>query len=380
MPRNNLNFGPYPTTPDVATQNVKLGTLTELAKDAFVLELRHFFDNQIKGLYRKDQVPLIEKYAIAVSSVTPGDTFETSVQLFRMYPDLTEKLPYIAVLGSTGNTLKMGLSTRFVDSIQVPGLLTATNPEPYNINTYDYLNPTGFNNPNYPPPDFLQIQTYPTGFSLPPVTTQAYLQPLFFANPAQARACEVASALNSQISPTGPSGFVAGTDGGNPARLVLKPTVFRTPNSIQIVGQSANAAVQFGLSTGVTAATTIANRYMNSGTIQIAFLVGAQSDNIRTELTDLLDMFLNLEQDDKKYQFIGRSVANSSISDETWQVIIQDANMVFAGETEIPRPDDPNKKVWANRINVPVHVIQYFDRVGTTLSFANLVDPPGIAR
>jgi hypothetical protein len=381
MPVNDMSFGPYATTPDNPLQNVKLGTLTELAKDAFVLELRHFFDNQITNLYRKDQVPLIQKYAIPTSGPQgTNDPFETSIQLFRQYPDLTQKLPFIAVLGSTGQTLKMGLSTRFVDQIQVPGILTATKSEPYTINTYNYLNPTNFNNPTIPPADYLEIATYPSGFSLGQTINKVYFQPQFFVNPAQAKASEVATAMGFQIAPYGPAGFKAGTDGGSPAKLTLCPTIFKTPNSIQVVGGSTNALAQFGFQTNAQVANSIGRRYMNAGTITISLQVGAQGDNIRTEVTDLLDMFLNLEQDDKNYEFIGRTLTNSGIPDETWQVIIQDANMAFAGETEIPRPDDPNKKIFLNRINVPVHVIQYFDRIGTPLSFANLIDPPGIAR
>jgi hypothetical protein len=105
-----------PTIPDDLDQPPRFGAITELVKDAFLLELRHFFDTAYTQV-RLGELPRIDKYSVAVDILT--DPLETAVNLIRSFPDITQDLPLIAVLATTGRNMKLGISDH-ITSLVVP--------------------------------------------------------------------------------------------------------------------------------------------------------------------------------------------------------------------------------------------------------------------
>ena len=95
----------------------------------------------------------------------------------------------------------------------------------------------------------------------------------------------------------------------------------------------------------------------------VSLQVVTESDNVRTELSDLLFDFFTFIMADRQFQFYGRSTFDQDILDETYQIIIKDTDVVLAGEQEIPRPNDQKNKVYINAIQVPVTAIMYTDRI-----------------
>lgn len=345
------------TVPDDLNQAPKFGTITELTKDAFILELRHFLNTKYTNL-RLGELPRIDKYSVAVD--VNQDPLETAVALIRTYPDIEEDLPLLAVLATTGQNKKLSISDNFtsltINSAKVVG--TVANG-PFNLSDGMTIQFTT-------QPD--GVQTYQNGTSAIVSSTMVF-RSFMFTDITHATLDEVIYAINFQAlyvtayatSPDSQSRqFLAIRAGG------LQGTSF--PNQITITGGTALAAL--GLTIGQTdknfgAGKQAFERHHMAADLVVAIEVVAESENIRTELSDLLYDFVTFVMADRKYQFYGRSVFDSSILDETYQIIIKDNEIAFTGETEIARTNDPKDKIYVNRVMVPVTTIMYTDRIIT---------------
>ena len=356
-------------------QGPKFGALTELCKDTFVTELTSYFNTKYKGL-RNDpstglsELPRISKYAVAVDINV--DPLETAVNLVRSFPDITESLPTVAVLATSGRNLKLGLGNRFVSTVIpsasiVSGSVAGYRGSGSSIALYDGAT--------------LVVQTYPGGPNYPAVTSNIVFRSWMFADITAATIDEILTAINSQALylhaskvpiPNAnpiiiPSYYVSLSAGG--------PNGVSFPNSIKVITDPGGA---FFFTTGVEyknfgVGAPAYQRHYAGAELTVSIEVLAESENVRTELSDLLYDFLTYVMADRKFQFYGRSMFDPSILDEHYQIIFDDSNINLAGETEIPRPGDPKDKIYINRITIPVQVIQYSDRLMTNKSGGALV-------
>lgn len=338
-----------PTSPDNLDQPPRFGAITELTKDAFVLELRHFLNTSYAGM-RIGELPRVDKYAVAMD--TSVDPLETAVSLIRSYPDITEDLPLIAVLATTGKNLKLGLSDKYVSMTVPSAKVVGTALGPYTLT--DGMD--------------IELTTQPDGVDTNIVTSRYVFKSFMFTSIGAATLDEVVYAINFQslytTAYTAKSGVnnVLGIRAGGQSGTHF-------PNKITITGGTALAAL--GLTIGQTdqnygTGKQAYERHHMAADLTVSFEVVAESENVRTEISDLLYDFISYIMADRKYQLYGRTVFDDTILDETYQIILKDSEIMFSGEQEVPRLNDPRDKLYINRISIPVTTIQYSDRVITS--------------
>lgn len=343
--KDRTDLGPIPTVPDNLDQGPRFGGITETVKDAFVLELRHFFNVNNTRL-RTGELLRVDKYAVSLDVAT--DPLETAVNLIRSYPDITEDMPLIAVLAATGQNLKLAIADNYVH-MAIPVARVVGGPGPFVLS--DGMTVT--------------ISTTPTGHSTE-ITQSTFKFPAFmFANIASATLDEVISAINFQALYV----LAEKVTIGGVQRLGLRaggPNGKQFPNCVTIL--SGPAAIPLGFTVNQTnknygAGRQAYNRHCISANLTIGLEVVTESENVRTELSDLLFDFFSFVMADRQYQFFGRSVFGDDTVDESYQIIIKDGDISLSGEQEVPRPGDPKDKIYVNRINIPVTAIQYTDRI-----------------
>jgi hypothetical protein len=357
--KDNPNLGPIATVPDNTDQPPRFGGITELVKDAFVLELRHYFNTSYSQV-RPGELPRISKYAVAVD--VSVDPLETAVNLIRSYPDVAEDMPIIAVLAATGNNLKLNISDKFV-GVVIPPARVLGGQGPFNL-----TNGT------------LTVQTIPDGNPSKPVTSTFKFPPTMFVDITNVTLDEIIKVINFQALYV-TAGKVT-TNGVTTLALSAGGPKGRSyPNSITVLGGSAVTALGFTTNQAnqnYGPGKQISTRHMLAADFTVALEVVAESENVRTELSDLLFDFLTFVMSDRQFQFFGRSIFDAGVADETYQIIIKDKDVSIVGEQEMPRPGDPRDKIYVNRINVPVSAIQYTDRVMTTSTGQIIVPPASI--
>lgn len=347
MPVNDRSdLGAIPTVPSNLDQPPKFGGITELVKDAFVIELTNFFNTGYKNL-RNGELPRIDKYQVALD--VDVDPLATAVNLIRSYPDIMEDMPLLAVLAATGNNLKMDIANRYVETIVPYAEVYSTSAGPYELEH----NCT------------LEVETHPSGRPQQVVKSIFRFPASMFADMSSVALNEVVKAINFQslyctayVAKNGSGESCLGIQAGG-----TKGRQF--PNKITIVGGTAVEALGFTVgqsSQNYGPGARAYTRHSISANMTVGIEVVAESENIRTELSDLLFDFLTFVMADRKFQFYGRSTFDSSIKDERYQIIIKDGEVSISGEQELPRPSDPKDKIYVNRINVPVTAIQYTDR------------------
>lgn len=338
-----LDIGQQPTIPDNLSQAPVFGAITETTKDAFVLELRQYLETKYTKL-RAGELPRIDKYSVA--GKTSVDPLETAVSLIRSYPDLTEDMPIIAITSTSGRNVKLDISNKHTSMIVYPAAVTGTVDGPFALSDGQDLTFT----------------TTPEGSAA--VTSRMVFKSYMFVNIAAATVPEMLAAIDLQALYV--TGFSSASSTG--PRLGLRAggkMGISYPNTITITGGTAAAAL------GFTVAQTDKNwgagkyyyeRKHTAAELTVNIEVLAESENIRTEITDLVYDFIVYVMEDRKFQFYGRSVFDPTVINETYQIIIKDNEMAFAGESDMPRPNDPKDKIYLNRLSVPVIAILYSDR------------------
>lgn len=341
--------GPIPTTPDDTSDPPRFGQPIETTKDAFIIELRKFFNRANITSSRLEEIPTIRKYDVSI--VAGENSLETAVKLIQKFPNIKEDLPLIAVLGANGRNLPMGIGGQYVATVSRPSFILGANTEPFALADGQTLiyKTTSVNNDQY--------------------TSTIIFRSSRFQDITQATANEIISEIDFQAlyaKSANSSGKVLLQYGGPGNR----PNIL---GDIEIVGGTAAIALGFTIGQNAKYKDSIPyRRYHQATYIDIAIEVVSEDSNIRTELTDLLWSFFTLYMDGRDYTFLGRSIFDYSIPNETYQVIIK-PDPAMSGEQEVPRPGDEVDKIYVNRINVPVTTIQYIDRAvfipGTTTPF-----------
>lgn len=339
------------TIPDDLNQPSKFGAITELVKDTFTLELRHFF-NTAYTQARIGELPRIDKYSVAGDVLT--DPLETAINLVRSYPDITEDLPLVAILATTGKAQKLSISDHLTSLVVPTAKVVSSVNGPYVLT--DGMT--------------IILESQPDGVVSSLRESTFRLPAFMFASIGAATLDEVIAAINFQALYVKAVKEKVGTD----IRLAIQgggPNGTQFPNKITITGGTALAALGF----------TVAQTDQNYGTgkkayyrhhivsdLTVGIEVVTESENVRTDITDLLYDFVTYTLADRMFTFYGRSSFDNTVSDESYQIIIRDNEITLSGELETPRLGDNRDKLYINRINIPVTAIQFSDRTATNLN------------
>jgi hypothetical protein len=344
-----------PTLPLDPKDPGRFSQLTEVAKNAFVTELQRYFDyNQPYFNLRKMETPTIEKYNLGFSEFE--SPIETWVKIIRQHPDTLEHMPLVAVTTSPGSNLKLGFNTQFVSAVQMPARVRATKTGPYALVDGDKI----------------AFRTTPN--NVPTVSTVLFKSQLF-SNIGQATIEEVLAALKAQVlyvSADVPK-YTSPTDVLRVFAIGVLAQAY--PNSITVLGppySTQNALDQLGFVAGQSDLSTSrppANRYQQAANLTIGIDIGAESENTRTEITDLLNNWLSLVMDERDFTFYGRTVFDDEFrqsdgSSENYQVVMLDRHSL-AGESEVPRQGGSGEAkdlIYVNRISIPITILDYVDR------------------
>lgn len=344
---DNLEKRPEPTIPDDETDPPRFGQIIETTKDAFVIELKKFFDRNRISNSRLREIPTIKKFDFSFKR--NESSYETAVKIIRKMPDIDENLPLVAILAATGRNLPMGIGGQLVAPVSARTYVQGSQIEPFALEDNQTL---------------IYQTTTPQKETL---TSVIMFRGHRFDNIAVATAQEVVDEINFQA-------LYARASIGEGGRINLAyggPATSPLPNGITgdiEIGDEDNdagtAAATLGFVAGQKSeytATTPFNRYHQAMSLDIAIEVVSEDENVRTELVDLVWAFFTFYMDERDYMFLGRSIFDSSIPNETYQVIIKpDPSM--AGENEVPRPGDERDKLYVNRLNISVTTLWYTDR------------------
>lgn len=229
------------TVPNEALDPPQFGRLKETVKDVLKWNLEDYFNRQkVLGNWRLE-VPTLEKY----SSVGTGlDPYESALRVVRKFPDILEKLPHVCVLATSIAENPLSIGSPILSAVQFPPQVTATLPEPYDVNDGDQ-----FVIVTYPPSQNRKAQTSTLVLDL------TYL-PLT-STPGHVLASDLATLINKEALFTHAS--VTQINGLNYLTLATGGVLGQgTPNSIQIdQASTASLLAATGLGRTGTTATSI---------------------------------------------------------------------------------------------------------------------------
>jgi len=120
------------TIPSDLEDPPQFGQILETAKDAFVEELRVFFDqpnlNTVE-VERRAEIPTARKYAVGFA--VGADPYETVQQIVSDFTDNEERLPHIAVTAVQGTNNRLTAGQPIIGQVQWPPRVETTLAEPY---------------------------------------------------------------------------------------------------------------------------------------------------------------------------------------------------------------------------------------------------------
>jgi len=337
-----LNKGPVPTVPYNLNQPPQFSQATETVKDAFIIEIRNLLNRQYQVPNLLAQMPTVKKYDF---SFNPAEkSMKTMATIIRKMPDLIEQLPVIAVLSTTGKNRSTGIGGPYVEVVAAKTSVSTSNNTTFAL--ADGMT--------------LSFQTT-TPTKVVNNSTITFFADKFL-NIAQATPLEVANCINLFAAHANAQvNLSMGVDLSYGGPLNKSIT-----GDIKITGGTALTALGFTVGQQALYVNSQPyHRYLQTTELTVSMEVGAEDDNTRTELTDLLWGWLNFLMQDKQFTFFGRTLfqptPSAPIPNEVYQVVIgPDASL--NGETEVPRPNDDKSKIFINRIDVPVVFMQYIDR------------------
>ncbi len=114
------------------------------------------------------------------------------------------------------------------------------------------------------------------------------------------------------------------------------------------------------------------HRYGRTARVNVRIDINASDENVRTELTDLVEVCLSFLAERDIFTLLGRSLlpdppdvasllATPQPSLEKYQVWLA-GDVRRAGETETPRPGDTNDKVYSDGLDLTLFVTEFLDR------------------
>jgi hypothetical protein len=336
--------------------------MIETVKDIFQLELYRYFTTQKEQGLLITEVPTIEKYKITDPTLGQ-DPFVSSINVIRQLPDIDQKLPIIAITAATGKTRPLGIGNQYVGVVQMPPRVQ-TKAGPWSIPVNGQV-------------------LFVTGVG----QTIISFTSVYVANFAAMQPAELAAAINSQSTiiyatvqvdssvliqlvtpksqsiavqpvslfnytgtvgaPSDPSGY-ASVDDYQFSGISLGGSNADASSALGLVGQSDNIN---------NPARPPMHRFQTAKNIILSCDIGADDDNQRTEITDLLFYFLELRMNYRNFAFLGDVTKG-----QNWQIMFE-RQATLNGESEIPRPEgDGFAKIYVNRVSIPLVIVDYVDR------------------
>lgn len=128
-----------PVVPRDLDDPPQFGQITETVKDAFVLELRQFFDQprlNVLDAARGREIPTVQKYAVGYGPNT--DPYETTQQILSDLADVAEHLPHVAVTAVTGTNNRQTIGQPFIGHVQIPPRVVTATAAPWALGAPAY--------------------------------------------------------------------------------------------------------------------------------------------------------------------------------------------------------------------------------------------------
>lgn len=324
------------TTQTDARDPSRFGQLLETTKDAFVLELRKFFDQAQIPSGRRVEVPTIEKYSSGFGA--GQDPYETAVTIVRKYPEIHERLPHVAVLAASGAHRPLGFGT-LIGTVQYPPKIVGAKTAPFGIVSGDTI-------VLRTKPNFVDWKTSTLTFYRDTDTMASILHQLR------------AQALYVSPSDDGAGHLVLET-GGVFGRM--------TPNAIEITSGTALDKLGFVVGQADDHTNVLRppmNRYAYAWDLSVRVEILTAEETTRGELADLVMGWLSFYLGDKKYTFVGQSVQDPVAGGhlQHWVVTVKPSEIRSSGESEVPRGDDGKDRIYVNAFDAGVTTTMYIDR------------------
>lgn len=120
------------TIPTDLADPPQFGQVTEVVKDALVLELKTFFNQprlNTTELERRREIPTVRKYAVGYDADT--DPYATTQKILEDFADAAERLPHVAVTAVQGGNNRLTAGQPFIGHVQLPPRVATANAEPY---------------------------------------------------------------------------------------------------------------------------------------------------------------------------------------------------------------------------------------------------------
>jgi len=345
-------------------------------KDLLTLELRRFFTTEKNDVTVVSEAPSIDKYKV-VDSGQNEDPFLSAVNIIRTLADTGQRFPIITVVVATGKTWAMSLNSQYIGVVQDPPRIQ-TNRGPWIF-----------------PKDSELL--FKTKLGLTRITFTAP----YAADFNRVLPKEVAAAINSQsnriVAEVQPDESIVirlktpelefievlpvdtydytNTEGpaADPSGLITGDPFFLS--GISRAGENFDASPVFAI---VGLIDDVYNpirppkhRYHTAKDLTLSIGIGAEDDNQRTELTDLLGYFFDLRLNEKFFALLGDPKKG-----QNWQIMFRN-QMTLGGESEIPRSEgDGVSKIYINRVSIPLVSVDYVDRPAVRPSSVTYAELP----
>lgn len=353
-----------PTAPSDLHDPPRFGQPLETTKDAFVLGLRQFFnEQQVVGRLR--ELPTIEKYQAGFEA--GNDPFLTTVEIVQEFPDVLEKLPHISVTAASARNRRVTVGVPLIDQVQYPPRVEASATGPFDLSTATGVVPREY---------VLRYRTQPERRGVW-VESVVALRQSRFADWSQATVQDVVRVINEQalyahafVTPEGTVAMECGGRAGGDVR----------PNVIEILGTSTPGILNLlGFSSGQTdnvfnTARPPANRYHLASEVIVNVDVLSVDINTRREITDLIYGWAIFWLERDFFELQGRTWTDEDVNSpqEWWHITFHQE--VSVGQFQVvDRPQSGKDKTHVQRVTIPVTLYQYIDRPVRTSTGANFV-------
>jgi len=340
------------TEPFAANDPPKFSQLVETAKDAIASELTSFFSYKTTDALTKSQeIPSIQKFGLGASG--NENSLETVVNLIMAYGDTLDKFPMISITSMNLREKKMHLGDNFVAHVQYPPSIVSDNVGPYDL---DHGSDDAW---------YLDITTYPDGSDSSETTSRITFNSSMFEDPTSVTAEELARRINmiQALYYT-----CAETHDGKLRISTGGPCAVAVPNSIEVVDGSYQLLLRLGFSVGdsdtyLNTDNPPKNRYGIAGDLSINVDVVSDDLNTRTELADLVYNYFTFYMEKRRFQLLGRSYFDRSVSPEEWFHICFKNQFSWSSEIAKPRQGgEQYSQIYAIRGTIPIFIEDFIDR------------------